>query len=559
MKRCVSKILSVFALMAAPLTAHAQASIDSLNQNADQSQGMYQPMNMGYTGISSLGMMQSAWLDPLQNLGEGQSKPAYSRYYWSPDLVLPVRLREGMLTLVNFPEWELVEDVYIGDSKTFDARISGPNTLLLYPKSGAMVGVDTNIMVFGRSGNKYAFYARSEGVNTERLTNSIIDIEVVDAEKNGSSVGAIGGGSSGGSRVNASAYRGGNNKSADSLFTKRNQKEDWIQSIPLDPTKFRFDIEVYVPNPDDVVIAPERVWRDDIFTYIDFGEKALNMVQRPIVTLIVERVETPVGFRTAGPNNRLIIVEGVGDMVLRNGKRLICLKLRRADDAGLENISYAESDDWQVPPALPSGKKASVSGKGGVVQGFEVNGADGSNGYNGYNAGTAGANGSAMNGVGGATFVGVDVNAVSGNNGGNAGAKGASFGGGIGGKGALDLDYSKMHHIDNRSKLPEGKNPFADYRYGSGFEGDDVASISVELGTDSDVGNLENLWGELSRKYSSALGGYQPFYSVDAPADGQGRELFHLRIGPVQSIDAGDEICSQLGRNGVFCSVVRIQ
>ena len=550
MNRYVSKILSVFALVAAPISVHAQASIDSLNQNADQSQGMYQPMNMGYTGISSLGMMQSAWLDPLQNLGEGQSKPAYSRYYWSPDLVLPVRLREGMLTLVNFPEWELVEDVYIGDSKTFDARISGPNTLLLYPKSGAMVGVDTNIMVFGRSGNKYAFYARSEGVNTERLTNSIIDIEVVDAEKNGGPAGSIGSGSSGG-RVNASAYRADNSKSADSLFTKRNQKEDWIQNIPLDPTKFRFDIEVYVPNPDDVVIAPERVWRDDIFTYIDFGEKALNMVQRPIVTLIVERVETPVGFRSAGPNNRLIIVEGVGDMVLRNGKRLICLKLRRADDAGLEYVEYAESDDWQVPQPLPSGKQAKVSGKGGAVQGFGS--ADG-NGGSMYNAGaTAGGNGT--NAMGGATFVGVDVNAAGSASDGNS----LNVGGKGTGKSGLNIDYSKMHRVDNKGKMPAGNNPFADYRYGSGFEGDDVASISVELGTDSDVGNLENLWGELSRKYSSALGGYQPFYSVDAPADGQGRELFHLRIGPVQSIDAGDEICSQLGRNGVFCSVVRIQ
>ena len=506
MNRYVSKILSVFALVAAPISVHAQASIDSLNQNADQSQGMYQPMNMGYTGISSLGMMQSAWLDPLQNLGEGQSKPAYSRYYWSPDLVLPVRLREGMLTLVNFPEWELVEDVYIGDSKTFDARISGPNTLLLYPKSGAMVGVDTNIMVFGRSGNKYAFYARSEGVNTERLTNSIIDIEVVDAEKNGGPAGSIGSGSSGG-RVNASAYRADNSKSADSLFTKRNQKEDWIQNIPLDPTKFRFDIEVYVPNPDDVVIAPERVWRDDIFTYIDFGEKALNMVQRPIVTLIVERVETPVGFRSAGPNNRLIIVEGVGDMVLRNGKRLICLKLRRADDAGLEYVEDAESDDWQVPQPLPSGKQAKASGKGGAVQGFGS--ADG-NGGSMYNAGAA-AGGNGTNAMGGATFVGVDVNAAGSASDGNS----LNVGGKGTGKGGLNIDYSKMHRVDNKGKMPAGNNPFADYRYGSGFEGDDVASISVELGTDSDVGNLENLWGELSRKYSSALGGYQPFYSVD--------------------------------------------
>ena len=114
MKHCLTKIITVCGLAVFSTAAHSQATIDSLNQNADQSQGMYQPMNMSYMGgggINSLGMVQSAWLDPLQNLGEGQSKPAYSRYYWSPDLVLPVRLREGMLTLINFPEWEMVEEV----------------------------------------------------------------------------------------------------------------------------------------------------------------------------------------------------------------------------------------------------------------------------------------------------------------------------------------------------------------------------------------------------------------------------------------------------------------
>lgn len=524
MKHCLTKIITVCGLAVFSTAAHSQATIDSLNQNADQSQGMYQPMNMSYMGgggINSLGMVQSAWLDPLQNLGEGQSKPAYSRYYWSPDLVLPVRLREGMLTLINFPEWEMVEDVYIGDSKTFDGRISGPNTLLLYPKSGAMVGVDTNIIVFGRSGNKYAFYARSEGVNTERLTNSIIDIEVVDEEKNGGSVGGFGSVASGGSRLNASSYTG--SKSVDSTFTKRFQKEDWIQSIPLDPTKFRFDIEIYVPNPDDVIIAPERVWRDDIFTYIDLGEKALNMVQRPIVTLIVERVETPVGFRTAGPNNRLIIVEGIGDMVLRNGKRIVCLKMRRSDDQGMEEITYDEGNSWDVSPAIPNMQNKSGASGGGMVQGFEPQNY-GANGYGGTQSGSDLAAGNS------------DVQ-----------------------KQADTTDYSKMHKLDHDDTVLGQGAEFAGYRYGAGFEEDDAASISVELGTDADVGNLESLWSELSRKYSSVLGSYQPFYSVDAPADGQGKELFHLRIGPVSTIDVGDNICSQLGRNGVFCSVVRVQ
>ena len=364
-------VLSLFAVAFAA-EAFAQATINSMDQNAAQSQGQYQPMDMGYAGFNSLGMMQSAWLDPLQNLGEGQSKPAYSKYYWSPDLVLPLRLREGMITLLNFPEWEMIEDIYIGDNATFDGQISGPNTLLLYPRKGANVGVDTNIIVFGRSGNRYVFYVRSEGVNTERLTNAIVDIDVIDGA---GGAGTLGSGGSSSGRVNASKYYGNGGKSVDSTFTKRFQKNDWIKSIPLDPTQFRFDVEVYVPNPDDVVIAPERVWRDDIFTYIDLGEKALNMTQRPIVTLIVERVEVPVGFRTKGPNNRLIIVEAIGDMVLRNGKRIVCLKLRRSDEVGLDNISYADDitdKEWDVPGALPEGKRGKA-GSASYPDGFGSN------------------------------------------------------------------------------------------------------------------------------------------------------------------------------------------
>lgn len=527
--------------------AYSQATMGSLDQNADQSQGQYMPMNMGYAGFNSLGMVQSAWLDPLQNLGEGQSKPAYSRYYWSPDLVLPIRLREGMMTLVNFPEWEMVEDMYIGDNATFDGQITGPNTILLYPRKGANVGVDTNIIIFGRSGNRYVFYVKSEGVNTERLTNSIIDIDVIDGPSGSRGAGVSGGNKAGGGGMNASTYKKGGNLSADSTFTKRFQRNDWIKEIPLDPTKFRFDIEVYVPNPEDVVIAPERVWRDDIFTYIDLGEKALNMTQRPIVTLIVERIEVPVGFRTKGPNNRLIIVEGIGDMVLRNGKRIVCLKMRRSDDAGMEMATYAtdfEDSSWNVPAPIPS-RDGSGNNGGMAPSGFDEVGGDSANDYGNY----PGAPGQYDIQVGQSEIVARN----------NSGGEnvGVSYQGG----GAGNFDYSKMQRIRNNQNYNNdvlGGN--GNYKYGSGFSSNDSGSnISIELGTDADVGNLEKLWGSLSKKYPEILNRYEPFFSVDAPADGQGKELFHLRVGPVKTIDDGDSVCSKLGRNGVFCSVVRTQ
>ena len=295
-----------------------------------------------------------------------------------------------------------------------------------------------------------------------------------------------------------------------------------------------------------MVIAPERVWRDDIFTYIDLGEKALNMTQLPIVTLIVERIEVPVGFRTKGPNNRLIIVEGIGDMVLRNGKRIVCLKMRRSDDAGLENATYATDFDdsaWDVPPAMP----------GQQARNGQISGGSGSDSeFNGGGAAGGGMPGQYDIQVGQSEIV---VPRYGNGGGGNVNVNYQ------GPRPDDGFDYSKMQHIRNNNKYAgSGAGaPGGNFGFGAGFADTDSSNISIELGTDANVGNLETLWSQLSKKYPDVLSRYEPFFSVDAPADGQGKELFHLRVGPVKSLEAGDNVCSRLGRNGVFCSVVRTQ
>ena len=382
-----------------------------------------------------------------------------------------------------------------------------------------------------------------------------LSIDVIGDSGGNSGSGGVSGGSTnifGGVRGNASS--GG--KSVDSTYTKRNQKDNWIQSIPLDPSKFRFDLEVYVPNPDDVVIAPERVWRDDIFTYIDLGKKALNMIQRPVVSMIVERGEVPVGFRTKGPNNRLIIVEGVGDMVLRNGKRLVCVKLRRSDASGLEYAINADDDmvpQWDVPAPLPERNNGNSN-----VTPMPYPGGQSYNSGNGAPAGSTQWQPQGMPAqydiqAGSSEIIVPQYGSSGGPN------VGVSYSGPVvqGNVGNTSFDYSKMQRISNSGN--SGSNPYLQqYGYGSGFN-DANTNISIELGTDGEVGNLESLWDNISGKYAQDLKKYEPFFSVDAPADGQGKELFHLRVGPVNSLEEGDRVCSKLGRDGIFCSVVRTQ
>ena len=263
----LTNLLPHWEAVAVPLIDQTESQqIDDMSLQAS---GQYSAMNLNF--LKPLGMQQKAWTDPLQHLGEGQTRPGYSKYYWNSGLVLPIRLREGMITLMNFPKWELIEEVFFGDTVTFFGEIAAPNGLLIFPKQP---GADTNLIVFGRSGNRYVFYLRSETYNTERITHSIVDILVED-ESGGSSLKA--GGKSGSFGRTSSSSKG--MRPVTGLHTSSTGPDDWMETISLDPTKFKFDLDIYIPNPEDAEIAPERVWRDDIFTYIDFGKKALSINQ----------------------------------------------------------------------------------------------------------------------------------------------------------------------------------------------------------------------------------------------------------------------------------------
>lgn len=506
---------SALAQQVQPSNVDSAQIADAMAQTA----GSFDTINMGY--ITSLGMQQKAWNDPMQHLGEGQTKPGYTRYVWTPDVILPLRLREGMMTMINLPAWELIEKVHIGSPESFGGEIAAPNSLLLYADP-TYIGVDSNLIIFGRSGNRYVFYLRSETYNTDRITNAVVDIMVGPkytpaanggtlnisggASATASGMGSIGGGAPGWSGAGGSSLVAGGRQNPNiGLNTAGNAPKNWLESIPMNPESLRFDIDVFIPNPEDIEIAPERVWRDEIFTYIDFGPKALTMTQRPIANLLVQGTEVPVGSRTRGPYSRLLIVEGIGDITLRNGQRVVCLKLRRDPAAGLENTDYSGSKDRTWYADQPSGTGASM---------------------------------------------GQPTN-------------------------PYDSEMDVTYNWDVEANMqPMPRNVLSSQKAGSGIRdvmtgfgsapagrlmNGSVDNIAIELASGPNIKELEDRWEQIRAKNKDVLGKYNPYFSIDTMAEGGVPELFRLRVGPVENVKTGDTVCNKLAAKGISCAVIRTQ
>ena len=488
---------------------------------------------LGLANVRAAVAYQGAWDNPNANMTAGSIKPGYAQLSWSKGSTLPLKLRNGMVTMVSLPNGEQIADIIVGDSGLFEVDAQkGANTIFLTPK-GETMGGDTNMIVDGKSGNKYIFYLRAEPTNSSEITYSQVEV-VLDGNAVLPSVAA--------STTSGAGMKSIFNKPATTSNTVGVDGEDygWIKSMKIDPSEFRFDLDIFVPNPDDYVIAPERVWRDRIFTYIDFGDKVISMTQRPVVSLLVEGGESPVGFRTDGEDGRLLIVEAVGDMVLRSGQRIVCIKKREKPFLIADTASVMALAEANVAQSMMSGQSLNNIA---------------------YNMDMAAMNMNVGNYTTTPTFVG---------NGSVAAATGAGYympaGFTTGGMTGASTAMTMVPTVRDTAGayLPQTNIPLIT---------SNQSGVAVELKSDTNVAALDNYWTSLLAKFSGDDGAglltpYKDkvFFAVDAQGVGElGAEstsarLYRLRIGPLSDIDTAQKLCDQLLKfSGASCSVVRIQ
>lgn len=465
--------------------------------------------------------VQEAWDNPMANMTLGSSKPGYAQLSWAPGTTLPIRLRNGMVTFVTLPQGEVILDGIVGNTGLFEFAKQGDNSFTVTPNPENN-GSDTNLIVIGKSGNKYLFYLRTEPNNATEITYSQVDV-VTDGQVGGGIANRTTGASGGSGNAFTKPRSGGSG-----IIGTDGEDYGWIKTMKIDPSEFRFDLDIFVPNPDDYVIAPERVWRDRIFTYIDFGDKVIAMTQRPVVSLLVEGGDSPVGFRTDGENGRLLIVEAVGDMVLRSGQRLVCIK-RRAKPFLIS--------DTQSVMALAEANVAQRQTASFNAIGY----GDGTIGGDEYGA-----------------FGGVNT-AIPNGGGGSMPSSGVSNGGGVQGVNLLSAGRNTAG-----AYLPQNGIPLVS---------SNQTGVAVELKSDTSVKALNDYWSKLLARFSGGDGAgiltpYRDmvFFAVDESGignlgdTGTTARLYRLRIGPMADIDVAQSLCDQLTRfSGTSCHVVRIQ
>ena len=463
---------------------------------------------------------QEAWDNPNANMAAGSSKPGYANLTWATGTVLPIKTRSGMATLVTLPNGEKIADIVTGNDGLFNIDANPGDQMMYITPADGNSGNDTNMIVTGQSGNKYIFYLRAYPVNSGEITYSQVDIST------GTSAGVIGNKTySTPSGSMGSIFK----KSAPTTSTIGVDGEDygWIKTMKIDPSEFRFDLDIFVPNPDDYVIAPERVWRDRIFTYIDFGDKVISMTQRPVVSLLVEGGESPVGFRTDGEDGRLLIVEAVGDMVLRSGQRIVCIKKRAKPFLIADTASVMALAEANVAQSLAANQSLNEIAYADEQYAINAN-------INDYSITPTMVYNQPNNPMylSGASSSGVNM---------------------------IPSAYTTAG-----SYLPQTNIPLIT---------SNQSGVAIELKSDTSVKALNDYWTDLLAKFSGddGVGILTPyknsvFFAVDEQgvgdlgANSATASLYRLRIGPLADIDTAQQLCDQLLKfSGASCHVVRIQ
>lgn len=246
--------------------------------------------------------------------------------------VYKVRTRELMITTLVLPE--PVATVDLGDPAGFAAQLRGETMVALRPHGA---GLDTSVTVHGSDGGLYAFYVRSEGFNSRNVPDLVVRVrdpsqfagldtagpggeDAVDDRETGAPAGGRGSGggvgNAGDDGLSPLAARAGRE-----LLAGGGGEGDFVETVAFDPGKLHGWSDYRLWGDDE--LAPEVVFRDDRFTYLQYGPRWAGL-DLPTAYVVVDDVDELVNTRVRG---RTYIVESTARLIsLKSGARFLCIE-----------------------------------------------------------------------------------------------------------------------------------------------------------------------------------------------------------------------------------------
>lgn len=246
-----------------------------------------------------LPLTQKAW-----SRQKTETRAGNKVFVWGRGRTFKVILREGMGTVFKLPDWDSLDQSVLADSVNFRQKEMN-NASMLYVEA-LSAGADTSLSLIGKSGNIYNFYLASESVFSDNISDQVVYVDAAMPS------------------VKNFFNTEGDLKRKESVDTfeklTKNDKKTWLNELKFNPTKIRHDIEMR----GDKELAPVLVFRDDRFTYLDYGNDSDSRVW-PVAYQVVDRVDQPVNVRKS-PDGRYMVVETINPITLRYGEKTVCLK-----------------------------------------------------------------------------------------------------------------------------------------------------------------------------------------------------------------------------------------
>lgn len=277
-------------------------------------------------------LQQYRYLNSFQKrFEESDEKENIKRYEFSTDRIIKISLRENMLTNLILPKGEGVLSFDLRDKtnfRFFPKPAPLDNIAIIY---GINPGSDTNLTVYGDSGNIYSFYLRNYSTKVKSVAPDfliyVIDQAVTDAafiKKQEIEI-----------AEKAVATENGECIECLQANVPKGQKEDfdpdYLRSLPVkvDPSKLNMS---YVTSKGDMDLQPLKIWDDEYWTYFQFDVDNFDKLSGvPVVYLVNSNgEEEPVNNRV---NKGTVIAETVNPKwTLRRGDSYLCVREENAKD-----------------------------------------------------------------------------------------------------------------------------------------------------------------------------------------------------------------------------------